>query len=118
MSGQNQLNGERKVILPSGCIATVREGRGRHLINAQRAVGKTAQSSALLQALVAMLCTVDGKEVLYEDVLEMPLADVLMLEAEVLGNFPGGQASSLSSPMPHASPDSSILASAPPNSTK
>lgn len=113
MSGQNNLNGERQVILTSGRIANVREGRGRDLINAQRAVGRTAESSALLQALVAILCTVDGKELVYEDVLEMPVADVLMLEAEVLGNFPEA-----ASPMPPASPDSSTSASAPATSVK
>src|SRR6516165_5117885 len=102
---------QRQITLPSGRIATIREGRGRDLIQAQRAVGKTSESSA-------MLCEVDGKPLVYEDVLDMPVADVLMLEAEVLGNFPVGQASSLSSPMPPVSPDSSILVSAPPNSER
>jgi hypothetical protein len=103
----------RELTLPSGRRATIREGRGRDLINAQRAVGRTAESGALMQALVAMLCTVDSKDLVYEDVLEMPIADVLILEAEVLGNFPVGQASSLSSQMPPVWPASSISASAP-----
>jgi hypothetical protein len=104
---------KRQITLPSGCIATVREGRGRDLIQAQRAVGKTAESTALLQALVAMLCKVNDQELVYEDVLDMPVADVLMLEAEVLGNFP--QAASL---MPPVSPGSSTSASAHANSEK
>jgi hypothetical protein len=112
---ENQI---RQITLPSGRVAAIREGRGRDLINAQRAVGRAAESTALLQALVAILCTVDGKELVYEDVLDMPVADVLILEGEVLGNFPVGQASSLSSPMPQASPDSSISASAPATSAK
>jgi hypothetical protein len=103
--------GYKVVTLASGRVATVREGRGKDLINAQRAVGRQADSGALMQALVAALCTVEGKELVFEDVLEMPIADVLMLEGEVLGNFPAGQASSLSSSMPPASPDSSISAS-------
>ena len=93
---ENQI---RQITLPTGRIASVRAGRGRDLINAQRAVGRTAESGALMQALVAMLCTVDGKDLVYEDVLEMPIADVLTLEAEVMGNFPQGQVASLSSPM-------------------
>jgi hypothetical protein len=109
---------ERQIVLPSGSVATARAGRGRDLIQAQRAVGKTAESTALLQALVAILCKIDGKDVVYEDVLDMPVADVLILEAEVLGNFPMGQASSLSSPTQPASPDSSISASVPPSSVK
>ncbi len=103
----------REITLPSGRVATVREGRGRDLIHAQRAVGRAAETTALLQALVAMLCTVDGKELCYEDVLEMPVADVLVLEGEVLGNFPPA-----ASPMPPASPASSISASASGNSVK
>ncbi len=112
MAEQNDQK-HRTVTLPSGRAAIIREGRGRDLINAQRAVGKTAESTALLQALVAVLCQVDGTDLVYEDVLDMPVADVLMLEAEVLGNFPVGQASSLSSPTPPVSPASSISASAP-----
>ncbi len=118
MSDKHNPNNRRQIILPSGRIATIREGRGRDLITAQRAVGRTAESNAMIQALVALLCIVDGKELVYEDVLDMPVADVLMLEGEVLGNFPVGQASSLSYPMPPASPDSSSSASAPANSLK
>ena len=109
---------ERQITLPSGRIATIREGRGRDLITAQRVVGKATESSALLQALAAVLCKVDGKELLYEEVLDMPVADVLVLEAEVLGNFPVGQASSLSSPMPPVSLGSSTSALLPTNSAK
>ena len=104
---------QRQVTLPSARIATIREGRGRDLINAQRAVGRAAESTALLQALVATLCTIEVKELTYEDVLDMPVADVLMLEAEVLGNFPQA-----ASPMPQASQDSSTSASAPVTSAK
>ena len=113
MSDRNSLDTERQITLPSGSIATVREGRGRDLIQAQRAVGKTAESTALLQALVAILCEVDGKPLVYEDVLDMPVADVLMLEGEVLGNFPQA-----ASPMPPASPGSSTSVSERVNSGK
>jgi len=92
-------NPTRTITLPSGRVATNREGRGKDLFNAQRAIGWQAESGALMQALVAMLCAVDGKELCYEDVLEMSVADVLMLEAEVLGNF-----SQTASQMPPASP--------------
>jgi hypothetical protein len=103
----------RTVTLPSRRAAVIRAGRGRDLIQAQRAVGRTAESTALLQALVAILCTVDGKELTYEDVLEMPVADVLMLEGEVLGNFPQA-----ASPAPPVWPDSSTSGSAPASSAK
>jgi hypothetical protein len=98
---------EKQITLPSGRVAIIREGKGRDLIHAQRAVGRTTETHALLQALVAMVCTIDGKELCYEDVLDLPVADVLTLEGEMLGNFPEA-----ASPMPPASPDSSTSASA------
>jgi len=88
MSDSNRSAAGRQVTLPSGRVATIREGRGRDLIQAQRLVGKATESNALMQALAAILCEIDGKTIVYEDVLDMPVADVLTLEAEVLGNFP------------------------------
>ena len=107
------LNGERQITLPSGSIATIRPGRGRDLILAQRAIGDTKETTALLQALVALLCRVDDKALVYEDVLDMPVGDVLMLEGEVLGNFPVA-----ASPTPPPSPALSTSGFPPASSTK
>ncbi|MGH7948468.1 MAG: hypothetical protein ACREQF_04520 [Candidatus Binataceae bacterium] len=57
-------------------------------------------------ALIGELAEVDGQRLVYEDVLEMELADVLALQAEVVGeNF-------LDPPQPD-SPASSDLDSGP-----
>jgi hypothetical protein len=73
--------------LPSGVRAEVRKGVGRDLMRAQRAVAG-GDASAVVFALIAELTRVDGRKIVYEDVLEMELADVMALQAEVIGeNF-------------------------------
>lgn len=74
----------KELMLPSGKKAVIREGKGRDLLNAQR----IAQSpDEIIYALLAELVTIDGTKYVYEDVLEMPLTDVLALQAEIMGNF-------------------------------
>ena len=65
----------------------VRKGHGRDLMRAQRAAAG-GDASAVIFALIAELVRVDGRKIVYEDVLEMDLADVMALQAEVIGeNF-------------------------------
>jgi hypothetical protein len=72
------------VILPSGRTAQFRPGKGRDLIAAQR-VAKTPDEVAF--ALISVLATIDGAPIVYEDLLEMDLPDVLKLQEAVAGNF-------------------------------
>jgi hypothetical protein len=73
--------------LPSGKQAIVRKGYGRDLMRAQRAAGAD-DPNAVVFALVAELAEIAGRKIVYEDVLSMELADVLALQAEVIGeNF-------------------------------
>lgn len=92
---------ESKVlILPSGRSASIRKGFGRDLMRAQRAAGVSADPSAVVFALIAELAEIDGKRVVYEDVLGMELPDVLVLQGEVAGaNFQDP----LPAPSPHSS---------------
>jgi len=77
----------RAIELPSGARAVVRKGMGRDLMRAQRAVAG-GDASAVVFALIAELARIDGRKIVYEDVLEMELADVMALQAEVIGeNF-------------------------------
>ena len=84
----------RTIALPSGKQAEVRKGKGRDLMRAHRAVAGNSEPMSVSFALIAELARVDGKPLVYEDVLEMDLDDVLTLEAEVTGageshtNFP------------------------------
>ena len=77
----------KAIDLPSGARAQVRKGLGRDLMRAQRAVAG-GDASAVVFALIAELVLIDGRKIVYEDVLEMDLADVMALQAEVIGeNF-------------------------------
>ncbi len=85
-------NQTRTTTLPSGRIATLRRGRGRDLIKAHRAVAANPEPIAVSFALIAELALIDGRPIVYEDLLAMELNDVLALEAEVMEergeNFP------------------------------
>jgi hypothetical protein len=73
--------------LPPGSRAEVRKGHGRDLMRAQRAAAGE-DASAVIFALIAELTRVDGRRIVYEEVLEMDLADVMALQDEVMGeNF-------------------------------
>lgn len=101
----------RQVTLPSSAIASIRKGRGRDLMNAQRAlVGTPAASDpvATQYALIAELAEIDGRQIVYEQVLEMDLADVLALTKEVFSD-------DFQSPQPALSPASSVSDSEPRN---
>jgi hypothetical protein len=73
----------RAIDLPSGARAEVRKGYGRDLMRAQRAAAG-GDASAVIFALIAEVARVDGRKIVYEDVLEMDLADVMALQAEVI----------------------------------
>lgn len=77
----------RTIELPSGIHAEVRKGYGRDLMHAQRAAAG-GDGSAIVFALIAEVTRLDGRKIVYEDVLEMDLADVMVLQSEVIGeNF-------------------------------
>jgi hypothetical protein len=73
----------RTIELPSGARAELRKGYGRDLMRAQRAAAGS-DASAVIFALIAEVARVDGHKIVYEDVLEMDLADVMVLQAEVI----------------------------------
>jgi hypothetical protein len=99
----------RTITLPSGKTAALRRGKGRDLMRAQRAVAGNPDPTAVVFALIAELSQIDGAPIVYEDVSEMDLGDVLVLQAEVTGaNFPEPAPTS---PAPAASQDSSVSAS-------
>jgi hypothetical protein len=94
---------ERNIALPSGRRAAIR----RDLMRAQRAA-QSSEPAAIVFALVAELVRINGKPIVYEDVLAMDLADVLVLQEEVVG----GNFQEAAFPPPPSSPASSSSASA------
>ena len=74
----------KEILLPSGKAAKFKDGKGRDLLNAQR---KAKNSDEILFALIAEIVEIDGQSLIYEDLLEMDLEDVLALQAEISGKF-------------------------------
>ena len=73
-----------ELTLPSGKKVKIESGKGYHLLNAQR---KAKTSEEITFALIAELAEIDGQSVVYEDLLEYDLEDVLALQAEISGKF-------------------------------
>lgn len=70
----------KEFILPSGKTAKMQNGKGYHLLCAQR---KAKTTDEVPYALVAELAEIDGQKLVYEDILEMPIGDVSKLLNEV-----------------------------------
>ena len=90
LAANNPRPNERKnmstteLVLPSGKNVKIEQGKGFHLLNAQR---KAKTSEEITFALIAELAEVDGQKIVYEDLLEFDLEDVLALQAEISGKF-------------------------------
>lgn len=74
----------KTLTLPSGKIAVIRNGKGHDLLQAQM---KAKNSEEIPYALIAELAEIDGQALVYEDILEMDLPDVVALQGEISGKF-------------------------------
>ena len=72
----------KELTLPSGIIAMIKKGKGIDLLNAQK---NSNSSDEIPYALIAQLTEIDGQSIVYEDVLEMDLEDVLAIQTEITG---------------------------------
>ena len=74
----------KTLTLPSGKTAVLRKGKGFDLFQAQK---KAKTSEEIPYALIAELAEIDGQKLIYEDILELDLEDVIALQTEVSGKF-------------------------------
>lgn len=74
----------KTLTLPSGKIATLRNGKGHDLLQAQM---KAKNSEEIPYALIAELVEIDGQALVYEDILDMDLEDVIALQGEISGKL-------------------------------
>jgi hypothetical protein len=81
----------RSLILPSGRAAAIRKPKVRDLLRAHRAVGFSTEPMAITMALIAEVSQIDGRTVVYEDLLDLPAEDGLTLQAEVMDAVDGGE---------------------------
>jgi hypothetical protein len=71
----------KEITLSDGRLAVIKDGKGRDLLNAQK---KAKTSDEIPYALIAELTEIDGEYLVYEDILELPIEDVIKLQ-EVIG---------------------------------
>jgi len=68
--------------LPSGVSVVIRnDGKGRDLLAAQRAAG--SDENLIIYALISQLSTFNGQKKVMEDILEMPIGDVMTLSGKI-----------------------------------
>lgn len=70
----------KEITLPSGKKAFIREGKGRDSQQALKIIG--GDSTKYLSAMMAVLCEIDGKGVVMEDIEDLSLKDYNVLLAE------------------------------------
>jgi hypothetical protein len=73
------LHAAREITLPSGRKALIRKGTGRDQIEAHK-IAKGSSATELMYGLIARMALIDGKPILYEQVLELDLEDVMELQ--------------------------------------
>ena len=72
----------RELTLPSGKKTKIEDGKGFHLLQAQR---KSKNTDEIPYALIAELTEFDGQKIPYEDILQFSLIDVSTLLNEING---------------------------------
>jgi len=68
-----------EVKLPSGKIATIKDGKGKDLFWAQKMAN---DPSEIMKMLMIRLVEIDGKPITEDDLDEMPIPDVIKLTGE------------------------------------
>lgn len=93
----------KSLTLPSGKIAMIENGKGRDLLQAQM---KAKTADEIPYALIAELVEIDGQKLVYEDILELDLEDVITLQAEVSGKLQGANTTNQNTQSPIANQSS------------
>ena len=74
----------KELTLPSGKIAKIENGKGYDLLQAQI---KAKTPDEIPYALIAELTEIDGLKLVYEDILQLDLEDVILLQEEISGKL-------------------------------
>lgn len=93
--------GEERFPLPSGVVCLLRPGKGRDLLAAQRMAG--TDPNQVMYGVIAVLAKFDGQKKVLEDVLDMPLGDVMTLMGKV-SDLTGGDFLSTTAPSSTSQP--------------
>ena len=74
----------KEIKLSDGKLAVIKDGKGLDLLNAQK---KAKTSDEIPYALIAELTQIDGNYLVYEDILELPIEDVILLQEAIGGKL-------------------------------
>ena len=74
----------KEIKLSDGKLAVIKDGKGLDLLNAQK---KAKTSDEIPSALIAELTEIDGNYLVYEDILELPIEDVILLQEAIGGKL-------------------------------
>jgi hypothetical protein len=69
----------REIKLPSGKVATIKDGKGKDLFWAQKMANDTSE---IMKMLMIRLVLIDGQAITEDDLDEMDISDVLLLTNE------------------------------------
>lgn len=76
---------QKQITLSNGSVAVVGEFKGYHIAQARKLTNDPEQ---LVNAIIALVVTIDGKPIVMEDLDEMNGFDVLALMSEFSGFIP------------------------------
>ena len=74
----------KEIKLSDGKLAVIKDGKGLDLLNAQK---KAKTSDEIPYALIAELTEIDGNYLVYEDILDLPIEDVILLQEAIGGKL-------------------------------
>ena len=74
----------KEITISDGRNVKIKDGKGKDLLNAQKVAKSTDE---ITYALLAELCEFDGQKLVFEDILELPITDVINLQTAVSGKL-------------------------------
>lgn len=96
----------KELTLPSGKIAKIENGKGYDLLQAQI---KAKTPDEIPYALIAELTEIDGLKLVYEDILQLDLEDVIVLQEEISGKLKKSSDNSKQGNKSYSLPDSQSI---------
>ena len=74
----------KEIKLSDRKLTVIKDGKCLDLLNAQK---KAKTSDEIPYALIAELTEIDGNYLVYEDILELPIEDVILLQEAIGGKL-------------------------------
>lgn len=83
-------DGAIEIALPSGRKALMRAPNGTHMIAANKLLKGKPSMTELVLAIISRTTLIDGKAMMFEDFVKLPLGDLFKLQGVMNDRFLGG----------------------------